>query len=114
MVGLARSQTNVSLAPLTTLRLGGAAARLVDAETEADVADVVADAASRDEALFVLGGGSNLVVGDGGFPGVVLRMALRGVTARDDGGSVVVDVAAGEAWDAFVARTVAEGWSGLE
>jgi UDP-N-acetylmuramate dehydrogenase len=113
VVGL-REQTNVPLAPLTTLRLGGLAARLVDAETEDDVGAVVAEADSRGAPLFVLGGGSNLVVGDGGFAGTVLRMALRGVVAREEGPSVVVDVAAGEEWDAFVARTVAEGWTGLE
>jgi UDP-N-acetylmuramate dehydrogenase len=111
---LAHEQTNVPLAPLTTLRLGGAAARLVDAEAEDDVAAVVEEAGARGEALFVLGGGSNVVVGDAGFSGVVLRMALRGIAARSDGASVVIDAAAGESWDAFVGRTVAEGWAGLE
>jgi UDP-N-acetylmuramate dehydrogenase len=114
VVGIAREQTNVPLAPLTTLHLGGVAARLVDAATEDDVAAVVADAASRGDPLFVLGGGSNVVVGDGGFAGVVLRMALRGIVARPEGANVVVDVAAGEEWDAFVAWAAAQGWTGVE
>jgi UDP-N-acetylmuramate dehydrogenase len=109
-----KEQANVPLAPLTTLHLGGVAARLVDAETEDDVAAVVADTASRGDPLFVLGGGSNVVVGDGGFAGVVLRVALRGIVARPDGANVVVDVAAGEEWDAFVAWAAADGWAGVE
>ena len=104
----------VPLAPLTTLRIGGPAARLVDLEREGDVADAVRDAEAHGEGLFVLGDGSNVVVADEGFPGLVARMATRGVEARSAAGRVVVDVAAGEGWDGFVARAVAEGWRGVE
>ena len=61
----------------------------------------------------MLGTGSNVVVGDAGFPGLVLRMALRGIEVALDGDRVRVDVAAGESWDDFVARAVAEGWRGV-
>ena len=104
----------ISLAPLTTLRVGGAAAELVEIEREADVIDAVRTVEARGLPLFVLGEGSNVVVGDGGFPGLVARLGTRGVEARREGDRVVVDVAAGEPWDAFVARTVDEGWRGLE
>jgi UDP-N-acetylmuramate dehydrogenase len=107
-------RAGVSLAPLTTLRLGGAAARLVDAETERDVELAVRDADARGEAIFVLGGGSNVVVGDDGFPGLVVRMGSRGVAVAREGERVVVDAAAGESWDAIVARACSEGWSGVE
>ncbi len=109
-----RARTAVALAPLTTLRLGGAAARMVDIEREEDVVDAVRDAEARTEPLFVLGGGSNLVVGDAGVPGLVARMAMRGVEVTRDGERVAVDVAAGEDWDALVARAVGEGWRGVE
>jgi UDP-N-acetylmuramate dehydrogenase len=109
-----RTRTAVSLAPLTTLRLGGLASRMVDVEDEADVAAAVGDADARGLPLVVLGSGSNVVVGDDGFPGVVMRMATRGVRVTREAGRALVDVAAGEDWDALVARAVDEGWRGVE
>jgi UDP-N-acetylmuramate dehydrogenase len=106
-------RTGVPLAPFTTLRVGGPAARMVDVEREEDVAEAVREAESRGESLFVLGRGSNVVVADEGFPGLVLRMATRGVKAARDGERMVVDVAAGEDWDALVGRAVEEGWEGV-
>jgi len=105
---------DVPLAPFTTLRLGGAASRMVDLERQADVAGAVHESAARAEPLFILGRGSNVVIGDDGFPGLVARMALKGVEVRREGSRVVVAVAAGEDWDSLVARSVDEGWSGLE
>ncbi len=105
---------NAPLAPLTTLQIGGPAARMADLDREADVVDAVRDADGRGDALFVLGEGSNVVVADDGFPGLVGRMRLRGVDVRREGDRVVLDVAAGEPWDALVARAVDEGWRGLE
>jgi UDP-N-acetylmuramate dehydrogenase len=107
-------RSDVPLAPLTTLRLGGPAARMVEIDREKDVVDVVRDAEDRGEPLLVLGGGSNVVVADEGFAGLVAHMATRGVEARRDGDRVIVDVAAGEDWDTFVARAVNDGWRGLE
>jgi UDP-N-acetylmuramate dehydrogenase len=97
------------LADYTTLRLGGPAGQFVTATTDEELIE-----AARDGAL-ILGGGSNLVVADEGFPGIVVRVATRGVSfshAPDD--AVDVTVAAGEPWDDVVAATVNEGLAGLE
>jgi UDP-N-acetylmuramate dehydrogenase len=108
-----RTALKVPLAPLTTLRVGGPAARLVELEREEDVLEAVQDADRRGEFLFVLGEGSNVVVGDGGVDGVVARMAMRGARVTVEADRVIVDVAAGESWDALVARAVDEGWRGV-
>jgi UDP-N-acetylmuramate dehydrogenase len=107
---------DVPLAPLTTLELGGPARHLVEARDEAAALEALSWASARGLSVLVLGGGSNLVIGDGGFDGLVLRMATRGVTfAPPDGaGEVLATAAAGEPWDAFVAETVARGLAGLE
>ena len=99
----------VPLAPLTTLRLGGPARQLVDAETADEVVEAL-----REPAL-VIGGGSNLVIADEGWPGTVVRISTRGrrVERRPDG-SVLLTVEAGEEWDDVVAATVADGLGGLE
>jgi UDP-N-acetylmuramate dehydrogenase len=107
-------RAGVLLAPLTTLRIGGPARRMADVTSEDDVAQAVRAADGAGEPFFVLGEGSNVVVGDDGFPGVVARMAIPGVRAERSGDRVVVDVGAGEPWDAFVARAVDEGWRGVE
>lgn len=105
---------NVPLAPLTTLRLGGPAKRLVMAETEADVVACVREADARGEPLLVLGGGSNLVIADEGFEGTALHMATRGRIAQADGARVLVTAQAGEPWDDLVASAVDDGLSGVE
>lgn len=106
---------HVPLAPLTTLRLGGPAARLVTASREHDAVEVVREIDARREALLVLGGGSNLVIGDAGFDGTVLRMQTRGRSRRmGEDGRVHVTVQAGEPWDLFVAAMVDEGLAGVE
>ena len=107
-------QENVPLAPLTTFQVGGPARYFVEAQSEADVRAAVEHAASRSLPLFVLGGGSNLVVADSGFPGLVLKIALTGVNETLQKGKVLFDVGAGEDWDSFVARAVAGGCAGLE
>ena len=105
----------VPLAPLTTLGVGGPARYFAEAFTESDVREAVQHAKSLNAPLFVLGGGSNLLVADRGFNGLVLKIALRGIEqAPGDGESVVFDVAAGEEWDDVVARAVGEGCAGIE
>lgn len=110
---------NVPLGPRTTLELGGAAHRFVEARTDSEVGGALALAEQEGLPLFVLGGGSNLIVPDDGYDGLVLSMAMRGVAtmpAVDDRGerTMRVTAAAGEPWDEFVAYTVANGWQGLE
>ena len=106
------------LADYTTLGLGGPARDLrLRARTEAD-----ADRRGRGpptrrgEPVLLIGGGSNLVISDAGFPGTVIHVNTRGLryAAAGDGGRVDVTVAAGEDWDDVVAATVAEGLAGLE
>jgi UDP-N-acetylmuramate dehydrogenase len=104
----------VRLADHTTLRLGGPARRAVVANTEEALVATVRDADARGEPVLVLGGGSNLVVADEGFDGVVVQVETRGEARHDEGDLALVDVAAGEDWDAFVARAVGEGLSGVE
>ncbi|MBS2016761.1 MAG: UDP-N-acetylmuramate dehydrogenase [Deltaproteobacteria bacterium] len=110
-----RVSENASLRSLTTLRVGGAAKRLVVAERESEILETVAEADGRGEALLVLGGGSNLLVADEGFPGTVLQMATRGIdTSSASADRVLVTACAGEPWDDFVTRMVGEGLSGVE
>jgi UDP-N-acetylmuramate dehydrogenase len=107
------------LADHTTLRLGGPSRAWVRATTEDEVVAAVSAADEAGEPVLVLGGGSNLVVADEGFPGTVVEVATRGVTADHEGddpacGGVLVTAAAGEDWDAFVATAVERGWVGVE
>jgi UDP-N-acetylmuramate dehydrogenase len=101
------------LAPLTTLRLGGPARRIVEAHTEADAIAAVRAADSAREPLLLLAGGSNVVIADDGFPGTVVRLITSGVAALDDDGTRL-EVQAGEPWDPFVECCVAEGLAGIE
>jgi len=119
ILGAGSSRTSAggrTLAELTTLRLGGPVGRLVETSTEADLIEVVRTADAAGEPLLVIGGGSNLVVGDAGFPGVVVRDLRRGVEVEgeDACGGANVRVPAGEPWDDVAARAVAEGWIGVE
>lgn len=106
----------VPLAPLTTMRVGGPAARLVETRTPEGLAAAVRAADAAGEPLFVLGGGSNVVVGDAGFAGTVVRTvggSVREVGA-DAEGRVLVEARAGTAWDDLVAFAVERGLAGIE
>jgi len=100
---------DVPLAPLTTLRLGGPARRLVTVYDEASLLPVL-----REGPAMVLGGGSNVVLPDAGIDGTVVRLALHGLAASTDRDRVLLTVAAGEDWDLLVAHAVGEGLAGLE
>jgi UDP-N-acetylmuramate dehydrogenase len=103
------------LAEHTTLGLGGAAQVFVSADTEQGLIDAVRSADKAGQPVLLIGGGSNLVISDDGFPGSVIHVNTRGLAYIDAGdGPVTVTVAAGEDWDTFVAATVAEGLAGLE
>ena len=101
----------MALAPLTTFGVGGAARFFAVAKGENDVAEALAWAAERGLPLFVLGGGSNLLVRDEGFDGLVVQMAIVGM---DDRGEGLFSVGAGESWDGFVERMVHAGYAGVE
>jgi len=97
---------DVVLAPYTTFELGGPARAFVEVAND----DELREALSLQMPTFILGGGSNLVISDRGFDGLVIKIASRGVEERDG----LLDVAAGEPWEPFVARAVASGLAGVE
>ncbi|MGE0867815.1 MAG: UDP-N-acetylmuramate dehydrogenase [Kofleriaceae bacterium] len=107
-------EVDVPLAARTTLGVGGPAARLTTVTTLDELRDALADAARADERVLVLGGGSNLVVSDAGWPGLVIHIGLGGVSYATDGDHVRVTAGAGVSWDAFVAEIVDAGLVGIE
>jgi UDP-N-acetylmuramate dehydrogenase len=100
----------VPLAPYTTLDIGGPARWFVEAEDEATVVEAARLAREQKAPLFVLGGGSNVLVADAGFPGVVLHVAVKGVEQEANR----FRVGAGEGWDGFVSLAIERGFGGIE
>ena len=114
-------EENKPLAPYTTFGIGGAARWFVEAASEDDIVEATGWARQRGLKLFVLGGGSNLLVADAGFDGLVLKVGLKGILAyknghpeSETGDKWFYEVAAGEDWDGFVERTVKDNCAGLE
>lgn len=108
-------QENIPLAPLTTLQVGGPAKFFAEASSEAEVREAVAFARARRLPLFVLGGGSNLLISDQGWLGLVLKIAFPGIIEeRTENGKIIFAAGAGEVWDNFVARSVARNCAGVE
>jgi UDP-N-acetylmuramate dehydrogenase len=104
----------VPLSGLSTLGVGGPARYYVRADSAETVARAAAWASEQELPLLILGGGSNLVVADEGFPGLVLHLLVRGVDAVETDGAVELTAGAGEPWDPLVERAVSAGWAGLE
>jgi UDP-N-acetylmuramate dehydrogenase len=103
------------LADHTTLRVGGPARRMITVATESELIEAVRDLDASAEPVLVLGGGSNVLVGDGGFEGTVLKITTRGIREEIAACSgAVITVAAGEPWDPLVRYAIERGWSGLE
>lgn len=109
-----RTQENIPLAPLTTFKVGGPARYFIDAHSEHEVSEAVAFALARKLPLFVLGGGSNLLVSDSGWPGVVLKISLAGVEFEGDLQKMLFHAGAGENWDSLVALAVSKHCGGME
>jgi len=109
-----RVEEQIPLAPLTTIGIGGPARFFVRATNVDEVRDALAWAHEHDQRVFLLGGGSNLLISDRGFDGLVIQLDLRGVTIESEDEYAMVKVAAGEPWDAFVAMAVNKGWAGIE
>ena len=107
-------QDNIPLAPLTTLQVGGAARYFAEATSEDEVSEAVQFARNKQLPLFILGGGSNLVVADSGWPGFVLRVAIGGITRQGTSDKALFSVGAGVDWDDFVAHAVASNCAGVE
>ena len=108
--------TQTLLSELTTAAVGGPAARYLEARSEAEIIDAVRSTDAAGEKLLIVGGGSNLLVADAGYPGTVLKIASEGftVSSEDTCGGVSVVVQAGHNWDAFVEHAVLHAWSGIE
>jgi UDP-N-acetylmuramate dehydrogenase len=108
---------NKPLAPLTTFQIGGPARWFVDAATEDEIIEAADWARQRGVVLFVLGGGSNLLVADAGFDGLVLHIGLLGISVEktpDHQRSRIYRAAAGEDWDRFVECAAQDGCAGVE
>lgn len=108
--------TNELLAEHTTMRVGGPAARYVIATTEEELLATITEADDTATPVLIVGGGSNLVVGDAGFPGIVVQVATSGITQETctPCAGAFVRVEAGENWDRFVEYAVNQGWAGVE
>jgi UDP-N-acetylmuramate dehydrogenase len=105
---------HVSLQWLCTLGVGGSARWFARADTTDDVQAIHAWCLEHDLPLFVLGGGSNLVISDDGFPGLVMHMSVAGITTNDEVDATLVKAGAGESWDRLVESVIARGLSGVE
>jgi UDP-N-acetylmuramate dehydrogenase len=107
-------QENIALAPLTTLRVGGPARYFCCARSVEDAQAAVSFTDAKKLPLFVLGGGSNVLVSDNGWPGLVLQIGISGIDHAHQGKTVSFIVGAGEDWDAFVAFSVSRNFAGIE
>jgi UDP-N-acetylmuramate dehydrogenase len=105
---------NYALAPLTTLKVGGAARFFIRAENENEIAEAVDFARKRDLPVFVLGGGSNVLISDKGFDGLILKIANRGIEVFREKNKTRLMAQAGEDWDEFVRFCVEENLAGVE
>ena len=105
---------NEPLSGKTTFRVGGPASFYLDAYDEPSIREAISWAHARGVQLAVLGGGSNILVADRGVDALVLRVGIRGIRHEMTGSRVHVFVGAGESWDAFVEKSVAEHWAGIE
>lgn len=107
-------QENIELAPLTTLRVGGRARYFLCAQAIEDVQAAVEFADARKLSLFVLGGGSNVLISDNGWPGLILQIGISGIDHSHERETIRFVVGAGEEWDAFVALCVSRNCTGVE
>jgi UDP-N-acetylmuramate dehydrogenase len=108
-------QENVPLAPLTTFKIGGDARFLIRAETEIDIIEAFDFAKKNEFQLFILGGGSNVLISDNGFDGVVIQIAIKGVAfEQENDRTMLVTAGAGEDWDNFVELCVGRNLQGIE
>lgn len=111
MIGI---RENVPLAPYTSFDVGGPARYFVQIASKEDAATALAFARDEGIELLVLGGGSNVLISDEGFPGLIILNRITGLTVAEEGDSVLATVGGGEGWQDFVDLCVAKGWQGVE
>ena len=109
-----RIEENVPLAPLTTIGIGGPARFFLRASSVDELREGLEWAREHDRRVFVLGGGSNLLIADAGFDGLVIQVDVRGITVESEDEFAMVKAGAGEPWDPFVAFAVENGYAGIE
>lgn len=107
-------QEKIPLAPLTTIGLGGRARYIIECSSVAHIKEALQHARSAGLPVHILGGGSNTIFSDEGFPGLVIKINLKGIEWHETDKDVVVAAAAGEPWDDFVRQTLEQGLSGIE
>jgi UDP-N-acetylmuramate dehydrogenase len=107
-------RNNIGLAPYTTFGIGGPARFFCTITAEYDIPAALHYAKQNMLETFVLGGGSNLLISDEYYEGLVMHMAIRGITSKEHGGKILYDVAAGESWDAFVSLAIRDNCAGVE
>lgn len=108
-------ERNVSLSAYTTFRCGGPAEFFVRAGSVDEIRDAVRFAKASELPVFILGGGSNVLVSDRGFSGVVIKIEMKGIrVVEETEDTVLVAAAAGEEWDSFVESMIIKGWGGVE
>lgn len=106
--------TNIPLKNYTTMRLGGNARFMTEAHTPEEVAEICQNALKHHLRIFILGGGSNVIVPDSGFDGIVIRNRIPGFEVTDEPGRATIKIGAGENWDEVVRRTIELNLSGIE
>lgn len=104
----------MNLSELTTIRVGGPAAAVVEPATPGELVSTARELWRSGEEVLLVGGGSNLVVSDAGYEGTVIRVVTRGIAVAQAGANVRLTVQAGERWDDLVAATVTQGLAGIE
>ncbi|MFA5776326.1 MAG: UDP-N-acetylmuramate dehydrogenase [Patescibacteria group bacterium] len=109
-------QQNVLLAPYTTLKIGGLAKYFSVVKTEGELVEACDWAKKESQKIFILGGGSNVLVSDEGFKGLVVLVDIKGRSYRqeNDRQEIMADIKAGELWDDLVLESVNKGYSGAE
>ena len=104
----------VPLREYTTFKIGGPARFFVEASSVDELKEAIRFAQAKNLPFFILGGGSNLLIDDEGFPGVIIHIAIRGVEWKEENDHIIATIGAGEYWDNFVATTVEKNYSGVE
>jgi UDP-N-acetylmuramate dehydrogenase len=108
-------EENISLREYTTFKIGGPARYFARVDSPEDLSEIVNFAKEKNLKIFILGGGSNIVVSDKGFDGLVIHPTMKGTEIiSEDDKKVVLKLGAGENWDEAVAYAVEQGWWGIE
>jgi UDP-N-acetylmuramate dehydrogenase len=107
-------EENISLRNLTTFRIGGRARYFCEANSVDDINKAVLFAEKNSLPVFILGGGSNILISDSGFPGLTIKINLRGISIEDKNDEIIIVAGAGESWDGFVGHLIENKIFGLE